>query len=83
MLIKHSPDVTKIPYISPEAIEKLIDHSWLGNVRELENVIQRALVLQSDNIINHEDIIVDLDPEKIQPGENILNPNDQLRLAAE
>ena len=83
LLIKHSPDVTKIPYISPEAIEKLIDHSWPGNVRELENVIQRALVLQSDNIINYEDIIVDLDPEKIQLGENILNQNDHLRLAAE
>ncbi len=83
LLIKHVPDVTKIPYLSSSAIEKLIQHSWPGNVRELENVIQRALVLQSGSVIKNEDIIVDIDPEKIKLGENIFQENQQLRLAAE
>ena len=46
-------------------------------------MIQRALVLQSNDIITNEDIIVDIDPEKIQLGENMFKTNDQLRLAAE
>jgi two-component system response regulator GlrR len=29
----------------PEAMLKLINHSWLGNVRELENTVQRGVVL--------------------------------------
>ena len=83
LLIKHSQDVNKIPFMSQCAIEKLVNHSWPGNVRELENVVQRALVLQSDDIITNEDIIVDIDPEKIRLGENMFKTNDQIRLAAE
>ncbi|MDY6903164.1 MAG: sigma-54 dependent transcriptional regulator [Thermodesulfobacteriota bacterium] len=31
--------------ISPPAMAMLMDHAWQGNVRELENVIERAVVL--------------------------------------
>lgn len=37
--------------LSPEAKTALINHDWPGNARELENVIQRALVLTTGNII--------------------------------
>src|SRR5438309_5199139 len=33
--------------ISPEALRPLLAYSWSGNVRELENVIERAVVLSS------------------------------------
>ena len=33
------------PYLSAAAISQLKGHAWKGNVRELENCIQRALVL--------------------------------------
>lgn len=33
--------------ISPEAMEILMRHSWPGNVRELENVIERAVALET------------------------------------
>ncbi len=32
------------------AIEKLTQHSWPGNIRELENVMQRAVILATDTI---------------------------------
>ncbi len=38
------------------AINQLQDHSWPGNVRELENVIKRALVLSSGDVLTPEDI---------------------------
>lgn len=37
--------------ISKEAIEALQQYSWPGNIRELENVIERCVALESSNII--------------------------------
>ncbi|MFQ5469328.1 MAG: sigma-54-dependent transcriptional regulator [Gammaproteobacteria bacterium] len=45
-----------IPGFSDEAKQKLVSHSWLGNVRELDNVIQRALILQPGDSIGVNDI---------------------------
>ena len=59
LLIRHVPDITKIPYVNPDAINALLNYDWPGNVRELENVIQRALVLCSEGKISELDIIVD------------------------
>ncbi|AYQ34047.1 sigma-54 dependent transcriptional regulator [Runella sp. SP2] len=33
------------PSISPEFLQKLAQHSWKGNIRELKNVIERAIIL--------------------------------------
>jgi DNA-binding NtrC family response regulator len=38
--------------IAPAAIEQLLAHSWSGNVRELEHVIQRAVALCDDETIH-------------------------------
>ena len=45
-----------IPEISQQAARKLIEHSWPGNIREMDNVIQRAFILHMDNVITPEDI---------------------------
>ena len=45
-----------IPRLSEEAIEKLRSHSWPGNIREFDNVIQRALILRNDQLISVDDI---------------------------
>jgi len=50
-----------IEVISMEAMELLRNHEWKGNVRELEHVIERALVLASDDEIQVEDL-----PQNIQ-----------------
>ena len=46
--------------VSPEAMALLMDHPWRGNVRELENVIERAVVLSREPLIG-----ADLLPEPI------------------
>jgi DNA-binding NtrC family response regulator len=33
------------PAIGPEALERLLAHTWSGNVREMRNVLERALIL--------------------------------------
>jgi two-component system response regulator PilR (NtrC family) len=42
--------------IMPEALEMLRDHAFPGNVRELENILERALTLSLDGRIRLEDI---------------------------
>ena len=37
--------------LSPSARARLQEYSWPGNVRELRNVIERAILLESDDII--------------------------------
>ncbi len=43
--------------VAPEAMARLLTHNWPGNIRELENTIQRAIVLAQGGIITAEQII--------------------------
>lgn len=42
--------------ISPEAEELLIEYEWPGNVRELRNVIERAIILETNDTIQVESL---------------------------
>src|SRR5207302_266017 len=42
--------------ISPDAMEKLLKHSWPGNIRELENAIEHACVTARGTSIQPEDL---------------------------
>jgi DNA-binding NtrC family response regulator len=50
--------------IAPEAMRKLVDYEWSGNVRELENVIERALVLATGDELLPEDVRLDFAPRR-------------------
>ena len=59
------------PYtLSPEALKKLQEHNWPGNIRELENVIQRALCFTDPGVLNPEDLQIDEDSRKISNFSN-------------
>lgn len=45
MLLRHCREGTRLPWIADPALAMLRAHGWPGNIRELENVIRRALVL--------------------------------------
>ncbi len=42
--------------ISPGAMQALLAHSWPGNIRELRNVLERAVALSCDPVIAVEDL---------------------------
>jgi two-component system response regulator PilR (NtrC family) len=44
------------PSISDEALEKLLTYPYPGNVRELENILERAVTLCADDRIEPQDI---------------------------
>lgn len=59
MLRKLDAQNDSITMLSRDACETLLEHDWPGNVRELGNVIHRAHILSTNNIIKPEDLIFD------------------------
>jgi DNA-binding NtrC family response regulator len=48
----------QITYISPGVWPKLSGHHWPGNIRELENVIERAMALGSGPVLEDDQVVV-------------------------
>jgi transcriptional regulator with AAA-type ATPase domain len=64
--------------LSREATEKLVSYTWPGNIKELENVIQRAAIVSSEDRIIPGDLIFVVPSEKEIHKLNILR-NDKIR----
>ena len=63
----------KISGIEQNAVRKLINYNWPGNVREFQNVLERAVALTNRREISEKDIIInyDLIPEGILHGDSL------------
>ena len=46
----------EVTEFSPEVIESLLAYDWPGNIRELENSIERAIILSRDRSITTADL---------------------------
>src|SRR5262245_31397675 len=60
---KYTPEGETPPQIAPDAMELLINYRWPGNIRELENTIERACVTSRDGTIRP----ANLPPEIVNP----------------
>ena len=47
-------------HLGPEAMQVLMNYSWPGNVREMKNVIERAVILSSGDELLPEDLPLEL-----------------------
>jgi DNA-binding NtrC family response regulator len=54
--------------ITPEALGILSEYDWPGNIRELENVIERAAILCRDDTIRPEDLSLPNTPPALAAG---------------
>ncbi len=97
LLRRHCQKGKKLPGIAQQAVEKLQAYSWPGNVRELENVLQRALILQTEQTIKPGDLVFEEDlsgqriaqkvllqePEHIVTADAVDSLDDSVRCAEE
>jgi PAS domain S-box-containing protein len=47
----------KIIHVTPEVTEALVNYNWPGNIRELENIIERAMILSKNGVLEFGDWI--------------------------
>lgn len=59
-----------VPELTVDAENRLLGHSWPGNARELDNVMQRALILQTGTVIDAGDLQI----EEARPAPSGMTP---------
>ncbi|MCZ6676558.1 MAG: sigma-54 dependent transcriptional regulator [Candidatus Poribacteria bacterium] len=67
-----------IRMIAPDAMEALMNYSWPGNIRELQNAIEQAVVMCDSEIIQPEDL-----PDKVHFSDakvHVIIPENQFDL---
>src|SRR5262249_24937053 len=57
---KYTRGTDKQKRIAPDAMQILLSYSWPGNIRELENAIERACVTSREQVIEIENLPPDL-----------------------
>jgi two-component system response regulator FlrC len=64
--------------LSPAAEAALARYTWRGNVRELENVLQRATILAPGSVIEPEHLALPGGPAAVEPGGNGVQPGGEV-----
>jgi two-component system response regulator FlrC len=59
LVLRHAEARKVVPWVDASAIDVLMQHDWAGNVRELDNVIQRALLFAAGDTISASHILFD------------------------
>ncbi|GAB3641237.1 sigma-54-dependent transcriptional regulator [Spirosoma arcticum] len=67
--------------LSPAFVQKLGQHPWKGNIRELKNVIERAVILADTRADGSTELTPDLLPYEMQDGTIPTDPNTIVDLA--
>ncbi len=60
--------------LSPGALSVLMDYHWPGNIRELDNIIQRAVLLSSGEEISEEEMTAILGAGTVKGGGHLVAP---------
>lgn len=60
MLVRHTPAGAALAWPTPAALDALMAHSWPGNARELDNVLQRALLLREGDRVDACDLDIEI-----------------------
>jgi DNA-binding NtrC family response regulator len=68
--------------VAPDALEFLVNYSWPGNIRELENLVERLSILKGAGVIEVSDlpekyrrIAADADPSRLDIPDNGMDFN--------
>jgi len=69
---KYGEEIKKqIVGFSPQAAKYLTRHNWPGNIRELQNTIERAVLMAESNVIGVDDLSINSASSESQPGDSV------------
>lgn len=80
-LAKNSHRLARTMTLAPETLRKLMDYHWPGNIRELENTIERAMVLSDTDRIEPDSLPERLISNAIPPELPFLGDDLSIRRA--
>lgn len=69
--------------ISQELITRLKNYDWPGNIRELQNALERAVVLSNDGVLHYTDLFPQEEPGSEQNGEVRMHAGSPIPLSHE
>jgi PAS domain S-box-containing protein len=68
---KHAARLARrIEAVEPESLRRLVQYTWPGNIRELENVIERALILSSAPLLHIDPDLLGIEEQRPTPAPN-------------
>jgi two-component system response regulator FlrC len=80
VLLRYTQAGAALPWPTAAALDRLMAHSWPGNARELENVLQRAILLRAGERIEAGDLDIEMLPAAVD-GHEPIRLNDASRAA--
>jgi DNA-binding NtrC family response regulator len=79
-LKKYAEEMGKtVKGFTPEAMEKMMRYPWPGNIRELENVVERTVVMIDDEMVRVEHLILPGQQEKEISENQIPTTSEELK----
>jgi two-component system, response regulator FlrC len=67
LIVRHTPAGGEVAWPTAAALDRLMAHRWPGNARELDNVLQRAMLLRAGDRIEASDLSIDAAPAAANP----------------
>ena len=77
-LVKYNEHLNENKTLSPDVLTTLLKYPWPGNIRELQNIIERLIITTNEDIITDENLPIFLRQE----AEKNANTNADLSLSA-
>jgi len=68
----------EIDFVPDKIINRLLMHDWPGNIRELENVTQRAVLMAKNNMITEHDLVFNISPTADSQSNYLYQIDDKL-----
>ena len=69
-----------LPKVESQCLQQLIDYHWPGNIRELENIVERTMICCRNKTLDFSGLIPGSSPEEITARKNEMAPRSFLSL---
>ncbi len=74
------PRARRVEGLTAEARRRLLAHTWPGNVRELKNVIERAIITETEDRITPDSLVLDHSDEPVETRTSLPVPENDFSL---